>query len=88
MHPRIRFTVPIALMALAGACTFVKMAPGGAQVQVARADRDLSACQRRGEIEGTVKDRVGPYSREPVYQPVNDYSVSTWAATQVTRLPT
>ena len=66
MHRRVMFAVPIALIALAGACTFVKMAPGGAQVQVARSDRDLNACERRGEIEVTVKDRLGPYSRDPI----------------------
>ena len=42
------------------------MAPGGAQVQVARADRDLGACERRGEIAVSVKDRLGPYTRDPI----------------------
>jgi len=57
---------PVVLVAALSACTFVKMAPGGAQVQVARADRDLNACQRRGEIAVSVKDRLGPYSRDPI----------------------
>jgi hypothetical protein len=54
------------LFVVLSACTFVKMAPGGAQVQVARADRDLSSCQQRGEIAVSVKDRLGPYSRDPI----------------------
>lgn len=54
------------LLVVLSACTFVKMAPGGAQVQVARADRDLSACERRGEIAVSVKNRLGPYTRDPI----------------------
>jgi len=56
----------VALLVVLPACTFVKMAPGGAQVQVARSDRDLSACERRGEIAVSVKDRLGPYTRDPI----------------------
>jgi hypothetical protein len=66
MDRRVLFIAPMALLALAGACTFVKMAPGGAEVRVARADRDLGACQRRGEIAVSVKDRLGPYQRDPI----------------------
>ena len=58
--------LPAVLIAVLSACTFVKMAPGGAQVQVARADRDLGACQRRGEIAVSVKDRLGPYTRDEI----------------------
>jgi hypothetical protein len=58
--------IPAALLLVLTACTFVKMAPGGAQVQVARSDRDLSACEKRGEIAVSVKDRLGPYSRDPI----------------------
>ena len=58
--------LPVVLIAGLSACTFVKMAPGGAQVQVARSDRNLSACQQRGEIAVSVKDRLGPYSRDPI----------------------
>jgi hypothetical protein len=60
-----RFLIAV-LIAVLSACTFVKMAPGGAQVQVARSDRDLSACQKRGEIAVSVKDRLGPYTRDPI----------------------
>lgn len=55
----------VVLLALSG-CTFVKMAPGGAQVQVARSDRNLGNCEQRGEIAVSVKDRLGPYSRDPI----------------------
>lgn len=48
------------------ACTFVKMAPGAVDVRVAKLGADLSACQARGEIEVSVKDRLGPYSRDPL----------------------
>ena len=46
------------------ACTFVKMAPGADRVQVAAQSRDLSACQVRGEVVVSVKDRLGPYERD------------------------
>jgi len=58
--------LPVVLLLALSACTFVKMAPGGAQVQVARSDRDLSACERRGEIAVSVKDRLGPYTRDEI----------------------
>jgi hypothetical protein len=61
-----RRLIPAVLLLALTACTFVKMAPGGAQVQVARSDRDLSACEKRGEIAVSVKDRLGPYSRDPI----------------------
>lgn len=53
------------LLGLTG-CTFVKMGPGAAEVRVARADADLSACTKRGEIEVSVKDRLGPYTRDQI----------------------
>lgn len=46
-----------------GACTWVKMEPDGAAVQVARAGDDLSACRKKGEVAVTVRDRVGFYER-------------------------
>lgn len=61
-------TVVLALVLLpvVSACTWVKMAPGGAQVRVAAAGQDLSSCERRGEISVSVKDRLGPYSRNDI----------------------
>ena len=55
-----------ALALLVAGCTFVKMGPGAAEVRVARADADLSACAKRGEIEVSVKDRLGPYTRDAI----------------------
>ena len=51
------------LIATLGGCTWVHMAPGGADVRVARPDEDLSACQKRGEVAVSVKDRLGPLER-------------------------
>ena len=57
-------SLSLALVAALSACTFVKMAPGGAQIQVAAQDKGMAACEKRGEIEVSVKDRLGPYERE------------------------
>lgn len=51
------------LVAALGGCTWVKMAPGGAAVKVAAAGQDLSACEKRGEVSVSVRDRLGPYER-------------------------
>jgi hypothetical protein len=48
------------------ACTFVKMGPGADRVRVVRADQDVSGCSKRGEIEVSVKDRLGPYQRDEI----------------------
>lgn len=56
----------VALLAALSACTFVKMAPGGAQVRVVAQGQDMHACEKRGEIDVSVKDRLGPYEREPL----------------------
>ena len=57
-----QITMAIALAMFAG-CTWVKMEPGAAQVQVLRAGQDVSSCKRLGEVAASVKDRVGPYER-------------------------
>lgn len=59
-----RFTAAAVLMAAVlalPACTFVKMAPGAKQVQVLTTAP--TACEKRGEVEVSVKDRVGFYER-------------------------
>lgn len=56
----------VSTLLVVAACTFVKMAPGADQVRVAKLGADLSTCERRGEIEVSVKDRLGPYSRDPI----------------------
>lgn len=54
------------LVPVVSACTWVKMAPGGAEVRVTRAGQDMSACERRGEISVSVKDRLGPIERNDI----------------------
>lgn len=51
------------MIAALGGCTWVKMAPGGAEVRVAGAGDNLSVCQKKGEIAVSVKDRLGPIGR-------------------------
>lgn len=58
--------IPAALVLALGACTWVKMAPGAAQVRVAAAGDNLSACERKGEVSVSVKDRLGPYERNDI----------------------
>ena len=45
------------------ACTWVKMAPGAESVRVAAAGQSLAACEKRGEVAVSVKDRLGPVER-------------------------
>ena len=52
-----------ALAVLAPACTFVKMAPGGQDVRVVSPGQLPAGCEKRGEVEVSVKDRLGPYER-------------------------
>ena len=49
-----------ALLATSG-CTFVHMAPGARQVRVLAAAP--TSCEKRGEVEVSVKDSLGPYER-------------------------
>lgn len=55
--------VTVAIAATLGACTWVPMEKGGAQVRVARAGENLVACEKRGEVSVSVKDKVGFYER-------------------------
>ena len=50
--------------ALAGGCSFVQMAPGGEEVRVVGEGQLPAGCVKRGEVEVSVKDRLGPYSRD------------------------
>jgi hypothetical protein len=50
-----------ALVLPLSACTFVHMAPGATEVKVLGAAP--AACERRGEVAVSVKDRLGPYER-------------------------
>lgn len=52
------------LIPLVTACTWVKMAPGADAVEVAALGKDMSACQRIGYVDVSVRDRLGPYERD------------------------
>ena len=54
------------LVAALGGCTWVKMAPGAAAVKVVAAGQDMSACEKRGEVSVSVRDRLGPYERNDI----------------------
>lgn len=51
------------LVALSG-CTWVHMAPGASAVRVVPAAP--AGCEQRGEVEVSVKERVGFYERNPL----------------------
>jgi hypothetical protein len=61
-----RLVLVLALALTLPACTFVKMGPGADQVRVLRGDQDVSACEKRGEVAVSVKDRLGPYQRDEI----------------------
>jgi len=61
-----KFFLIMLLVPVVSACTWVKMAPGGKDVRVVRADQVMSACERRGEVSVSVKDRLGPYGRNEI----------------------
>ena len=57
--------VAAALGALAlGACSFVQMGPGADEVRVVGPAQLPAGCVKRGEVEVSVKDRLGPYERD------------------------
>ncbi len=60
------FALALLLVPVVSACTWVKMAPGGAEVRVARAGQDMSVCEKRGEVSVSVKNRLGPYERNDI----------------------
>ena len=51
----------IAATLLFSGCTWVHMAPGASAVKVVTAAP--AGCEKRGDIEVSVKDRLGPYER-------------------------
>lgn len=58
-----RLILSLGLLLTTAACTWVKMSPGGDSVRVVTASQSLSACEKRGEVEVSVKDRLGPIAR-------------------------
>ena len=59
---RILLTVPLAL--LLSACTWVHMAPGAAAVTVASSAP--AGCEKRGEVEVSVKHSIAFIERNPI----------------------
>ncbi len=49
---------------LGSGCTFVHMAPGASGVKVVTGPP--VGCEQRGVVEVSVKDRLGPYGRNPL----------------------
>ena len=48
---------------VAGGCTWVDMAPGGSSVRVIDGSGPPAGCEKRGEVEVTVKNKVAFYER-------------------------
>jgi hypothetical protein len=59
-----RLVLLAAAAALVAGCSFVKMAPGGEDVRVVGEGQLPAGCVKRGEVEVSVKDRLGPYERD------------------------
>ena len=53
-----------ALVVAISSCSFVQMAPGADDVRVVGPGQLPAGCVKRGEVEVSVKDRLGPYSRD------------------------
>lgn len=56
-----RLLLLVAALLAMSACTFVHMTPGATRVKVMSAAP--ASCEKRGEVEVSVKDRLGPYER-------------------------
>ena len=56
--------IPLGLaMLVAGGCTWVHMAPGASSVRVIDGSGPPAGCEKRGEVEVSVKDSVAFYER-------------------------
>jgi hypothetical protein len=58
--------VLLVLALVAGGCTWVHMAPGASAVRVIAAGAAPSGCEQRGEIDVSVKGKIGFYERNPL----------------------
>jgi hypothetical protein len=58
-----RLLLPVILFALLPACAWVQLEPAATQVKVLPLGGPVTGCKRLGEVEVSVKDRVGPYER-------------------------
>lgn len=61
--PRLPSILALCLLAFASGCTWVHMAPGADRVRVV-ADAP-AGCEKRGEVEVSVKDNLLYYKRNP-----------------------
>src|SRR4249919_3686684 len=52
------------LIAISSGCSFVEMGPGAEAVSVVGPGQLPAGCVKRGEVEVSVKDKFGPYSRD------------------------
>lgn len=62
LRPLVLVVAIVAIALLAG-CTFVRMAPGAAQVRVVASAP--AGCEKRGEIEVSVRDSLPFHERNP-----------------------
>ena len=56
----------LAVAVLAGGCTWVHMAPGAQAVRVIPAGGPPAGCEKRGDIQVSVKGKLGFYERNPL----------------------
>jgi hypothetical protein len=61
MRPSPRLLLPAVLAAFATSCTWVHMAPGASAVKVVTGPP--AGCEKRGEVEVSVKDAIAFYER-------------------------
>ena len=57
-------TIAALVVAIGAGCSFVEMGPGADAVRVVAPGQLPAGCVKRGEVEVSVKDRLGPYSRD------------------------
>lgn len=57
-----RYGLAVGLLMTTTGCTWVKLSDSGAQVRVITAN-EASTCIKKGEVTASVRDEVGPYSR-------------------------
>ena len=62
MRKSIQGAMLMAVLA-AGGCTWVQMAPGASSVRVIDGSGPPAGCEKRGEVEVTVKNKVAFYER-------------------------
>ena len=55
--------IPLGMALIAAGCTWVDMAPGASSVRVIDGSSAPAGCEKRGEVEVSVKDSVAFYER-------------------------